>query len=174
MTGEICVTSEDVVVGLSDGLPPEVPPEDITRKFRLETPLYAFVDKPIPVTGTTPEPNQHFYIMQKEESWGVDWLNIDKQLYEGISDADGKYEVEITFEEIGMPTVYSVIRQTDFADASLWDKIWGWFMPGFAENVFAVKTKNQSIVVVNWGVIAAIAVIIGLVGYKLYKKGGKK
>ena len=174
MTGEICASNK-FVIKLGDGIPPEVPPDDVTRRFELKTPLYAFVDKPVSITGTTPEANQHFYIMQKEESWNVDWLNIDKTLYEGNSDGEGKYEIELLgFEEIGVPSVYAVIRQADFADASLWDTFWGWLMPSFAENVFAVKTGNQRIVVVNWGVIAAIAAIIGLVGYKLYKKGGKK
>lgn len=173
MTGEICASNEFVIK-----LGEEIPPDDVTRRFELKTPLYAFVDKPVSITGTTPEANQHFYIMQKEESWTVDWLDIDKTLYEGNSDGEGKYEIELPgFEEIGMPKVYAIIKQTDFSDMTFWERykahFWKMVLPEFLEKVTAIKTGNQRIVVVNWGVIAAIAVIIGLVGYKLYKKRGK-
>jgi len=109
------------------------------EKPTLEAPAFAMANTPFEVTGKTPETNQGVWI--EDEKW------IDEKIAQGVSDAEGKFTIELTLTEIGIVKIHSEI-----------EKPW-------ASNP---KSATQSVIVLDWWVIGVI-VAFGL--FLLYRMG---
>lgn len=147
--------SEEITIGLGDG-------DGVSEKLTLKAPAFAFVERPLKVSGTTEGVSQTVYIMLKQEAWGVDWLAKDDKLAEVTSDAEGKFEVEIQFESLGFNKLYAGQKKE-------------WL--GIDWLAGDIKSLTKTVLTLNYAIVAVLVVGILLVLYKkgVFKtKGGKK
>lgn len=147
MVAEICA------VGETFGIEVGVPPNGISEKLTLKTPVFAFTNEPIKLTGTTEGINQQVLIMLEKGVWGIDWFAKDETLKSLTSDGEGNFETEITFDAIGMPKVYAAQK-----------KEW-WGIDILAKDI---KSQTHSIIVVDMWILATIGVLLV---YVLYQRG---
>ncbi len=127
MAVEVCVKSDFTV---------EYTEKD--ERPTLEAPAFAMVDSPFEVTGMTPEPNQGVWI--EDEKY------IDEKIAEGVSDAEGKFTIEVTLTAIAFVKIHSEI-----------EKPWA----------INPKSATRSVVVIDWWVIGVVVVLVLFLLYRM-------
>lgn len=128
--------TESFVVKLAEVIPP---PEKPTIK----APMFTFVDEPFMVTGETPEPNQTVWIEITE-------LLIDTEIARGVSDSNRKFEIEVTFSEVGFPKIHSEIdKPFDILDPLAMNPI----------------SPSVYVFVIDWWILLVLGALVLLIMY---------
>lgn len=150
MVGESCISKPFSITHQ------EEPSENPT----LKAPSFTFVEKSFKISGTTQGINQEVLIMLQKGVWGVDWLAIDETLKTLTSDAEGKFETELQFSDIGLNKIYAAQKKE-------WLGI-DWLKRD-------IKSPTKTILTLSYMMAGLLLLIILFMGYKMYQKhGGKK
>ena len=121
-------------------------------KPTLKAPTFVFANKPFKVSGTTPEANQSVWIELEKTL-------LDEKIATGVSNSERQFEIEVTMEEIGYFKIHSEVEKFGLNPTS----------------------SPQSIIVVDWWILALVGVLLVFVMYRkgmlkgiVGKKGRKK